>query len=118
MEIEKNDPDQRESWLEWLPVFMKRGLRPIDSFVVHGPHQYPADRMWGEAECEYYARWSFQVKFLTSQCYSIRDIKRVHIYDTETNERFPILKANRLPKEWSQEIKDARRELAALRRST
>lgn len=113
----ENDSSQRESWLAWLIVFMKRGLRPCEEFVVHGPHSPDADCMWGEAECRIFNGFGTEVNFQTSPCSSIWDIKGVRIRDKESNESFPIIPTARLPSEWQQEIREAQKELRQLRKS-
>jgi hypothetical protein len=39
--------EQREAWIRWGVEFARRGVLPEDPIEVHGPHGYPADRMWG-----------------------------------------------------------------------
>lgn len=112
----ENDVTQRESWLAWLIEFMKRGLRPCDEFVVHGPHSPHAEYMWGEAECGFFNGCGVEVYFETAPCCSIFSIKGIKIRDKESNERYPTIPTDQLSEEWIQEIKEARKELKQIRK--
>ncbi|PIR20592.1 MAG: hypothetical protein COV45_05175 [Deltaproteobacteria bacterium CG11_big_fil_rev_8_21_14_0_20_47_16] len=116
-DIYDNDDEQRESWLTWLIVFLKRGLRPVDYVTIHGPHSPQASYMWGEAECESIYGRGLDVVFQTSKCHSIWDVRGVRIKEKEKNTLLPIVEISKLPKKWQEEIKISKVELAMLKRS-
>lgn len=113
----ENESSQRESWLVWLIVFLKRGLRICNEVVVHGPHSEPANYMWGEAECRTPYGFGVEVHFETSPCNSIWDIKGVRVKSKDSNESFPIIPLVKLSPKWKQEIKEAQKELRRIRKS-
>ena len=120
-ELYEDDDDTREAWLAWALEFARRGLRVGEEITVHGPHAPPADRMWGEAECQLLnPDGSFalecEVEFDTPPCNSIWDIRGVRVRTKgELGEQWPVLPAEQLPDNLREWIKEAKEELAELR---
>ena len=97
---------ERESWIKWAREFVRRGLWPDKYITVHGPHDYPADHHWGEADCIREGNLDdvFKVSFSSRRpCrkYVVRNVVMWQ-YDEwgdaayEPDVRFPLLKASEL----------------------
>lgn len=114
-EIFENDPEQRESWLQWLVAFLKRGLRPKGSFIVHGPHPRTS-YMWGEAECKYAFGYGVEIEFTTSECYSISVVKGLRVRDKNSRGFYPKIKTSRLSESWREELTKVQKELRKLKK--
>ena len=92
-----NKHEDRESWIRWAIEFLRRGLWVDDSIELHGPHQSPADCMWGKAD----AQWDgseecYEVSFQTAKeiknRYDLRGV-RIEQLDSSHGERvqFPLM---------------------------
>jgi hypothetical protein len=85
---------------------MRRGLWLGEYITVHGPHDAPADRFWGEAEASLERDGDlFDVHFYSDRkIRNIYDVRNVRIFDGSASERrntedraaFPILKPSEL----------------------
>ncbi len=108
-----------EGWYAWAVELVRRGLYPMDSITVHGPHGYPADFMWGEAECckgmdgDYH-----EVKFRSRRpCRGIWDIHGVTVWEEGGwgPVTFPILKAKELTPRWKRLLSTAQKKRVEVR---
>ena len=104
-----------DGWYAWAVELVRRGLYPTDCITVHGPHGYPADFMWGEAEsCKSMTGDYHDVIFQSRRpCWGYLNIHGVTVWEADTDPRitFPILKEKELTPEW-------RRLLASVKKKT
>jgi hypothetical protein len=107
--------DDRESWTDWAIEFMRRGLWLDDNITVHGPHNAPADRMWGEAEASLDGiRCGYELYFCTaSKSRGIHDFRGLRIVERNVpardRTRFPVMKVSELTPKARRWLKAARR---------
>jgi hypothetical protein len=110
-----NRHDDRESWTDWAIEFMRRGLWLDDNITVHGPHNAPADRMWGEGEASLDGiRCGYEVYFCTaSKSGGIHDFRGLRIVERNVPARgrirFPLMKLSELTPKAQRWLKAAQR---------
>jgi hypothetical protein len=106
----------RRSWLKWGIEFMRHGLWLDEEITVHGPHEPPADHMWGEATARIDGERDLRGVLCgfktTRQVRSKYDVRHVRIFDAEDKEEaFPVLKISQLSPKARKWLKTARRTL-------
>ena len=106
------DPAGRESWLKWAIELGRRGLVAGEYVTVHGPHESPADCMWGEADCGSVLRpGSLVVEFRTSPCISIWGVKGLNVWDkANPEEKYAVVRSALLPSDFRKTLLMWKRE--------
>jgi hypothetical protein len=118
MAILEENGRSHEGWVIWSLELMQRGLRPVDSVQVHGPHEHPADYVWGRAACEIVGRNSIvSTVFHTSEgVRSIYDLGTLRVFSESTDTEFPILPSNSLPQRLKMEMAEFSAERERVKR--
>ena len=109
----------RESWIGWAIEYMRRGLWLDECITVHGPHDAPADRFWGDAEATKDANGDYiETHFYSDRkIRNIYDVRNIRIFDgsndsyipVEDRITFPILKLSELTPKARRWLKAAQR---------
>jgi hypothetical protein len=109
--------DDREAWLRWAVEFLRRGLDPADVITVHGPHQPPANYLWGEAEA-WDGESGLTVAFQSAPVRPGQPTRRslaglgVRFWDRDSPaRRFAVLRADELPLDLRRKLGGAARSL-------
>ena len=109
----------RESWLTWAIELMRRGLSPTGGIEVHGPHDGPANCMWGDAECEDINGEDWIVRFQTVHgVRNIWDVRNVRVWPDERQcvpNTFPLVPVKQLPAAWRERMTQMKKERDQLR---
>jgi hypothetical protein len=109
------DGDSREDWVRIAIQFARRGILVYERITVHGPHDSTCN-MWGGIECgeEHgtgrYGEFKFSAKSNGSK---YRPFK-FRIWEKDSKELYPVLKASELDPKTARWMKAARRTLGKL----